>query len=297
MRAAVLVLALLVPATAVAAGPPSATTGAASSVTQSGATVAGTVDPQGMATTYRFEYGTSTSYGLQTAEVDAGSGTGAVDASATLTGLTNDTTYHYRVVATNAAGVTRGVGPHAEDRRPSRAAGRDDRLGAQRHRRSAARLVGLGRPQRPRHDLPLRVRHDHQLRQAHRATRAPAAGRAHAASARRISGLSPNTRYHFRVVAGNDAGVARGRDRSFVTLRNPRGITASASPNPAVWSGSTTVSGKISGQGVGGATVALERQDFPFAGPVLPGGDDEGGRQRLVLLQGRPAVGDGPPAA
>jgi hypothetical protein len=41
----------------------------------------------------------------------------------------------------------------------------------------------------------------------------------------------------------------------------------SASPNPAVWSGSTTLSGRISGQGVGGTTVALERQDFPFAGP------------------------------
>ena len=82
-----------------------------------------------------------------------------------------------------------------------------------------------------------------------------------------ISSLSPNTRYHFRVVASNDAGVARGRDRSFVTLRNPRGIAASASPNPVVWSGSTTVRGKVSGQGVGGATVALERQDFPFGGP------------------------------
>src|SRR4051812_19458267 len=80
MRAAALVLALLVvpAAAAVAAGPPSATTGAASSVTQSSATVSGTVDPQGIATTYRFEYGTSSSYGLQTADVDAGSGTGAV---------------------------------------------------------------------------------------------------------------------------------------------------------------------------------------------------------------------------
>ena len=106
MRATLIVLAaLLAPASAVAAGPPSATTGSASSVTQTGATVAGTVNPEGLATTYRFEYGTSSSYGLQTAEVDAGSGTAAADASATLGGLTNDTTYHYRLVATNAAGV------------------------------------------------------------------------------------------------------------------------------------------------------------------------------------------------
>src|SRR5690348_5697075 len=69
MRAALLALVLLaVPAVAVAAGPPTATTGAASSVMQGGATVSGTVDPQGMATTYRFEYGTSSTYGLQTAE-------------------------------------------------------------------------------------------------------------------------------------------------------------------------------------------------------------------------------------
>ena len=127
----------------------------------------GTVDPQGMATTYRFEYGTSSSYGLQTAEVDAGSGTGAVDASATLTGLTNDTTYHYRVVATNAAGVTRGsdrtLKTDARPGPPGATTGSARNVSA--GRRPA---VGLGRPQRPRHDLPLRVRHDHELRQAHR---------------------------------------------------------------------------------------------------------------------------------
>src|SRR5512132_2334237 len=107
--AAALALALLVPAVAVAAGPPDATTGAASSVAQTTATIAGSVNPQGTATTYHFEYGTSTSYGLQTDEQDAGSGTAAVDVHADLTGLTTDTTYHYRLVATNAAGVTRGA--------------------------------------------------------------------------------------------------------------------------------------------------------------------------------------------
>ena len=219
-----------------------------------------------MATTYRFEYGTSSSYGLQTAEVDAGSGTGAVDASATLTGLTNDTTYHYRVVATNAAGVTRGSDRTLKTDAASRAAGRE---------RPARRAASPRSPRgcRPRSTPTAAPRPTTSSTARPPATasaprtRAPAAGRARAASARRISGLTPNTRYHYRVVAGNDAGIARGRDRSFVTLRNPRGITASASPNPAVWSGSTTVSGKVSGQGVGGATVALERQDFPFGGP------------------------------
>ena len=90
-----------------------------------------------MATTYRFEYGTSTSYGLQTAEADAGSGTGAVDASADLSGLTTDTTYHYRVVATNAAGVDRGSDHTLKTAAAPGPPGASTGLGAQRHRRRA----------------------------------------------------------------------------------------------------------------------------------------------------------------
>jgi hypothetical protein len=265
MRAAVLVLALLLPATSAAAGPPSATTGAASAVTQSGATVTGTVDPQGMATTYQFEYGTSSNYGLQTADVDAGAGTGAVDASANLAGLTNDTTYHYRVVATNAAGITRGADRTLKtDARPGPPGAT---TGSVRNVSPvAARLSASVDP----NSRPTTYHFEYGTTTSY-GKRTADAGAGSGQSARSvsagISGLSPNTRYHYRVVAGNDAGAARGRDRSFVTLRNPRGIAASASPNPAIWSGSTTVSGKVSGQGVGGATVALERQDFPFAGP------------------------------
>lgn len=265
MRAAVLALALLVPATAAAAGPPSATTGAASSVTQTSATVSGTVDPQGMATTYRFEYGTSSSYGLLTAEVDAGSGTGAVDASANLTGLTNDTTYHYRLVATNAAGVTRGsdrtLKTDARPGPPGATTGSARSVSPVAARLSAS-IGPNGRATTYHFEYGTTTSYSERTADA-----SAGSGQSARAVSAGISGLSPNTRYHYRVVAGNDAGVTRGRDRSFVTLRNPRGITASASPNPAVWSGSTTVTGKVSGQGVGGATVALERQDFPFAGP------------------------------
>jgi hypothetical protein len=265
MRAAALVLALLLPATAAAAGPPSATTGAASSVTQSSATVSATVDPQGMATTYRFEYGTSSSYGLQTADVDAGSGTGAVDASANLTGLTNDTTYHYRVVATNAAGVTRGSDRTLKtDARPGPPGATTG--SARNVSPVAARLSASVDPngRATTYHFEYGTTTGYGKRTADASAGSGQSARSVSAS---ISGLSPNTRYHYRVVADNDAGVTRGHDRSFVALRNPRGITASASPNPAVWSGSSTVTGKVSGEGVGGATVALERQDFPFGGP------------------------------
>jgi hypothetical protein len=87
---------------------PLATTGAASNPTVDSAVVSGTVNPEGKPATYFFEYGTTASYGLQTAPGGAGSGTGAVAVSAHLTGLTAGQTYHYRLVAKTPAGT--GVG-------------------------------------------------------------------------------------------------------------------------------------------------------------------------------------------
>lgn len=84
---------------------PLVTTGDAADVTRSGARLTGTVNPQGTATSYRFEYGTTTAYGSTTTAADAGSGTGAVAASAALTGLAAQTTYHYRLVALRGGSV------------------------------------------------------------------------------------------------------------------------------------------------------------------------------------------------
>ena len=89
--------------------PPGATTGSASSITTTGATVSGSVNPNAQATTYQFQFGTSTSYGGTTAVTSAGSGTSATAVSAALTGLKPNTNYHYRVVATNASGTTNGA--------------------------------------------------------------------------------------------------------------------------------------------------------------------------------------------
>src|SRR5580765_5032090 len=60
------------------------------------------------APTWYVEYGTSTSYGSQTASTNAGSGTSNTAVSVSLAGLAQGTTYHYRVVATSTAGTSRG---------------------------------------------------------------------------------------------------------------------------------------------------------------------------------------------
>jgi subtilisin family serine protease len=87
---------------------PRASSGDASGVGESTASIAGAVTPGSGPTTYRFEYGTSTAYGSATPDLDAGSGTDPVAVTAALSGLAPATTYHYRVVATNAAGTSFG---------------------------------------------------------------------------------------------------------------------------------------------------------------------------------------------
>ena len=96
-------------ATFVTAEPPAATTSAASSLGSTGATLNGKVDPNGRATTYFFEYGTTTAYGTKTSSSSAGSGSNATNVSKTVTGLKPGATYHFRLVATSDAGTVTGA--------------------------------------------------------------------------------------------------------------------------------------------------------------------------------------------
>jgi len=84
---------------------PTAVTSAATFLSKNGATLNGIVNPGALATTYHFEYGTSLSYGTSTSTLSAGNGAGDVPVTSALAGLLEpNTTYHFRIVATNSRG-------------------------------------------------------------------------------------------------------------------------------------------------------------------------------------------------
>ncbi len=88
--------------------PPVVATAIPASVGATTAILSGTVDPLGNATTYRFEYGTTAAYGstVPVPDAPAGADTTQHNESQPVTGLAPGTTYHFRLVATNAGGTT-----------------------------------------------------------------------------------------------------------------------------------------------------------------------------------------------
>jgi hypothetical protein len=91
------------------AGGPVATTTGPTEVTQTSATLTGTVNPNGLDTTYAFELSESPSFTTDVnlpVSTDAGSGSTPLVVSRAAGDLTAGTTYYYRLRATNAAGTS-----------------------------------------------------------------------------------------------------------------------------------------------------------------------------------------------
>ncbi len=80
-----------------------------SAVTRHTATLMGEVDPEGDASSCRFEYGPTNGYGVEVpCASHPGSGVGPVTVSAELWDLAPGTTYHYRLVSANSGGTAYG---------------------------------------------------------------------------------------------------------------------------------------------------------------------------------------------
>jgi FG-GAP repeat len=91
--------------------PPTVVTGVASSITQTSATLNATVNPNGSKVTLcHFEYGPTESYGSGVlCTPSPGSGNSPVAVSASVGGLSANTIYHFRIVASTLGGTSSGA--------------------------------------------------------------------------------------------------------------------------------------------------------------------------------------------
>ena len=88
--------------------PPGVTDQHATAVTTSSAHLSASLDPNGAATSYYFQYGRSTGYGNRSTPVTLPAGANPVAVAADISGLRPYTRYHWRLYSRNSAGITRG---------------------------------------------------------------------------------------------------------------------------------------------------------------------------------------------
>jgi hypothetical protein len=86
---------------------PTITGASVTNITSTGATVSAEIYPHGEVTTYRVEYGPNNAYGSSTPEASISAQHGPASIQAQLAGLTPNSEYYYRIVATNGTGSDR----------------------------------------------------------------------------------------------------------------------------------------------------------------------------------------------
>jgi hypothetical protein len=198
---------------------PTATTGSATNITTNSATLTGTVNPNGLATTVYFQWGTSPSYGNSTPSQSIGSGTSTVNVSANLSGLLPNTTYYYRIVASNSAGTTYGSGmsfrTNAVGAAPTATTGSATNITT-----NSATLNGTVNP----NGLATTVYFQWGTSPSYgnsTPSQSIGSGTSTVNVSANLSGLLPNTTYYYRIVASNSAGTTYGSGMSFRTNSLP----------------------------------------------------------------------------
>jgi phosphodiesterase/alkaline phosphatase D-like protein len=192
---------------------PVASTDPASAVSTSGATLNGHVDPNGCATSYQFQYGTSTAYGSVTPLQSAGSGTVSIAFATAIAGLAPDTTYHFRIVVSSAAGSNAGADVTFRTTCIAPLVVTDGASGvsvhgADLHGRVDPRACSSGY----RFQFGRTTAYGHQT-----AVHTAGNGTTYLPVSVALGGLAPHTTYHYRIVAANAGAIVVGADRTFTT--------------------------------------------------------------------------------
>ena len=212
--------------------PPTATTNAATNVDAGNATLNGLVWGRGFDTDVVFEYGITTEYGTTITANESPLlspfNTFNFPVTVTLSGLSDNTTYHYRVAATNENGTTYGsdmtftIGVVGGI--PSAVTASASDIGM-----NSAVLNGSVNANDSETTVVFEYGPDTSYAFTARSEQSPVSGTSDTAVDAFIEELSPNTTYHFRVVAENIHAKVYGEDMTLTTLpMAPAAITGTA---------------------------------------------------------------------
>ncbi len=256
-------------------GPPLVETLEADGITADKAEINASINPEGLPTTYHFDFGTTTAYGTFVPAVDATAGSGLlpVEVFQPVTGLTPCTTYHYRIFASNSAG-----GAHGDDATfetncmpsattlpvaPISATTGDFNGSVNPNGQATTYFYNYGTTTAYGSVTPVRSVGNGNM--AIQPLTEP------------VSGLTPQTTYHVQIVATNSLGTATGSDVTFTTPpqsgpgpvgpQGPVGTTGAqgvtGTPGPAGANGTNGTNGANGAQGIPGIPGAPGAQGAP----------------------------------
>ena len=195
---------------------PTVITQAATNILPYSATLNGSVNANFLSTTVTLEYGITTSYGSTVIATQSPIiGSSNTNVSAQITGLTEGTVYHYRIIAINILGTTYGndITFNSAGLAPTVTT-----LGATSTTPTSAQLNGSVNANYLASSITFEYGTTTSYDNAVIATQSPITGNTNINVSIPITGLLYNTTYHYRVKAVNSLGTTFGSDMTFVTV-------------------------------------------------------------------------------
>jgi hypothetical protein len=196
---------------------PTAATGSASGVGVDDAVLTGTVDPGGaQAVSYHFAYGTAANSLVSSTLQESGlSGVTSTPVSAALSGLLRDTTYYFQLDVTLNGKTYAGKVQSFTTRLPAPGASTGDATGISSNGATVSGSVSpVGVATSYLVEFGTTTAYGHST-----AAFSVGSGIGTASVKVMLSGLAPQTTYHYRLVAMSAGGTAVGGDRTFTTAQ------------------------------------------------------------------------------
>lgn len=202
-----------------AAASPTVSTRSATDISDTSAVLQATVVPDGLRTTYWFQYGPTSALGTQSLGASAGAATTSIAVQSAIAGLSPGITYYYRVDAKNSSGAATGAAKTfrtSGDAPPSATTGAVLDL-----TKDSVTMTGIVYPQSQTTTYYFKYGPTTAYGLQTAAQTVPA-GTAAVSVTTPVPGLEPGLMFHYQLVAVHGTSTpASGADASFETLPSP----------------------------------------------------------------------------